>query len=64
MGEAIAPLFVLATFLTIAAGVGEVSAVISLVRGERLGWLSWIGVVVNAALLMPAAYLLLTADWR
>ena len=64
MGEAMAPLFALAMFLTMAAVGGEVAAVISLVRGERLGWLSWLGVVGNTALLMPAAYLLLTADWR
>lgn len=64
LGEGLAPFFALAMFLTIAAVVGEVAAVISLVRGERLGWLSWLGVAVDAALLMPAAYLLLTADWR
>ncbi len=64
MGEALAPFFALAMFLTIAAVGGKVAAVIAFVRGERLGWLSWLGVVVNAALLMPAAYLLLTADWR
>ena len=50
-----------ASFLTIAAVAGEVAAVVSLVRGERLGWRSWLGVAVNVALLMPAAYLLLEA---
>lgn len=64
MGEAMAPFFVLAMFLTIAAAAGEGAAVVSLVRGERLAWLSWLAVAVNGALLLPALYLLTTMDWR
>ncbi len=63
MGEALGPLFAMAIAVTLAAIVGELAAVISLVRGERLGWLSWLGVVMNGALLLPTVYLLLTADW-
>lgn len=62
MGETMAPFFVLALALTLAAVVGELAAVVSLVRGERLGWLSWMGVVVNGILLAPSVYLLITAD--
>ena len=61
LGEALAPLFVLALALTAAAVVGEVAAVVSLARTERLVWLSWLGVLVNGMLLMPAVYLLVTA---
>ena len=64
MGEALAPLFVLAMTLTVAAVAGEVAALISLARGERLAWLSWLGLVANGVLLMPTLYLILTADWR
>ena len=64
MGEAMAPFFALAIVLTMAAALGEAAAVVSLVRGERLGWLSWSGVLWNGALLLPALYLLSTADWR
>jgi hypothetical protein len=61
--EAPWPWFALAFGLTAAALAGELAAVISLVRGERLGWLAWIGVAVNGALLLPTIYLLVTADW-
>ena len=60
-GEALAPLYILAFALTAAAVLGEVLAIISLARGERLAWLSWLGALVNGVLLLPAAYLLLTA---
>jgi hypothetical protein len=62
MGEALAPLFVAAIVLMGSAVVGELAAVVSLVRGERLGWLAWLGVAVNGLLLLPLAYLLLTAE--
>jgi hypothetical protein len=64
MGEALGPYFAAAMLVMIAAFFGEVAAIVALVRGERMGWLSWIGFVVNGLLLMPAVYLLLTADWR
>ena len=64
MGEALGPFFALAVVLSIAAAAGELAAIVSLVRGERLRWLSWIGVVANAVLLLPAASVLITADWR
>jgi hypothetical protein len=64
MGEALGPYFAAAMLVMIAAFVGELAAIVALVRGERMGWLSWIGVIVNGLLLMPAVYLLLTADWR
>jgi hypothetical protein len=63
LGEAIGPWFAAVIFVTLAAAVGEVAAVISVVRGERMGWLSWVGVAVNGVLLLPTIYLLLTADW-
>ena len=64
MGEALGPFLGVALLLTLAAVVGEAAALVSLARAERLGWLSWLGVIVNAALLMPVIYLLLTADWQ
>ncbi len=64
MGEAMAPFFAVALLLTMAAVAGELAAIISLVRGERMAWLSWTGVLVNGLLLAPVAYLLGTADWR
>ncbi len=64
MGEALAPLFVLAMALTVAAIAGEVAALVSLARRERLAWLSWLGLVANGVLLMPTVDLILTADWR
>ena len=63
MGEALAPFFALAIVLTLAAAVGELAALVSLVRGERLRWLSWMGALMNGVLLMPAAWLIATADW-
>jgi hypothetical protein len=63
MGEALGPWFALAFVLTAAALAGELAAVISLVRGERLGWLSWIGVAGNGVLLLPVIYFVATADW-
>lgn len=62
MGEALGPYFALAILLTLAAIVGEAAAVISLVRGERLVWLSWLGVLVNCVLLLPAISLLMTTS--
>lgn len=64
MGEALGPYFAVAILLTLAAAGGELAAIISLVRGERLGWLSWAGVVVNGLILAPVAYMLGAADWR
>lgn len=64
MGEALGPFFAVAMLLTLAAVAGELAAIISLVRGERLGWLSWMGVAVNGLLLAPVAYMLGAADWR
>ncbi|MCX6612207.1 MAG: hypothetical protein NTW74_15305 [Acidobacteria bacterium] len=46
-----------------AAFIGELAALVSLWRGERLRWLSWLGVIVNGVLLLPLPYLALTADW-
>ena len=65
VGEALAPLFVLIFAVIMAAAVGEVAAVVSLARGERLAWLAWLGVFVNGILLIPgvcALYLRLTAN--
>ena len=64
MGEALGPFFAAAIFLVLAAVAGEFAAVVSLVRGERMGWLSWLGIVGNALILAPVVYLLGTADWR
>ena len=64
MGEAMAPFYILALVLTAAAVAGETAAVVSLVRGERLVWMSWMGALMNVVLLAPAAYLLLTAEWN
>ena len=64
MGAALAPLAILLMALTAAACVGELAALVSLWRGERLRWLSWQGVIVNGLLLLPLVYLTLTADWR
>ncbi len=63
LGEALAPLFVLIIAVCGAAVVGEAAALISLLRGERLGWMTWLGVVGNGILLMPAIYLIAIADW-
>lgn len=58
MGEALGPFFAVAFLLTLAAVAGELSAIVSLLRGERMGWLSWLGVAVNALLLAPVIYFL------
>lgn len=63
MGEAIGPYFAVVILLTIAAAAGEVAAIVSLVRGERLGWLGWLSVVVNGGLLI-SVYLALTGAWK
>ena len=63
LGEALGPFFAVAMLLTLAAVAGETAAIISLVRCERLRWLSWLGVVGNGALLAPIVYLIGTADW-
>ena len=64
LGEALGPFFALIIAVCAAALVGEAAAWISLVRGERLAWLTWLGVVGNGVLLMPVLYFLATADWR
>ena len=64
MGEALGPWFAIAILLTLGAVAGELAAIISLVRGERMGWLSWVGVAANGLLLAPVAYMLGAADWR
>jgi hypothetical protein len=62
LGEAVAPFFAAAAAVVVSAVFGELAAVASLLRAERLAWVSWVGVAVNGALLMPAIYLLLTWD--
>ena len=64
MGEALGPYFAFALTLIIAVVVGETAAVASLIRGERLRWLAWLGALIDAALIMPVIYLLVTADWN
>jgi hypothetical protein len=63
MGEALGPLFAAMIVLMASAVAGEAAAVASLLRGERLAWLSWLGIAVNGLLLLPLIVLLLTADW-
>lgn len=47
--------------LALAMGVvcvaGEAAAIYAFVRGERMAWLSVLGGVVNAVVILPAAYL-------
>lgn len=62
LGESLAPWFAVIVAVMASAVAGELAAVVSLVRGERLVWLSWLGVAVNGLLLLPLAYLALTAD--
>ncbi len=42
----------------VACGLGAVAAIIALVRGERRAWLSVIGLVGNAAVVLPILALL------
>jgi hypothetical protein len=64
LGEAIAPFIVFLMALFCGAAVGEVTALISLWRAERLGWLSWLGVVGNALLLMGLVHFVSTMGKR
>ena len=63
MGDGLAPLFALLVPLALGAAIGEVSAVVALVRGERWGWLSGFGVAVNAGVLIWVG-LLVTGGWK
>jgi hypothetical protein len=62
MGEALGPLFTAAFALMAAAVLGELAAIVSFVRAERLAAVAWIGVAVNGILIAPLLYLLLTRD--
>jgi hypothetical protein len=42
--------------------LGEIAAIAALWRGERLLWLSILGVLANAAVFLPVLFLLLRAD--
>ena len=42
---------------------GEAAAIAALVRGERMAWLSILGVLANGAILLPAILLLSRMDW-
>lgn len=37
--------------------LGEVAAIVALVRGERMAWLSAIGAILNLAVILPSLYL-------
>lgn len=63
MGEALAPAFAFGMLLVLAAALGELAAVIALVRGERMAWLSWMGVAVNGTVLL-SIYLFVTEGTR
>jgi hypothetical protein len=52
LGEALGPFFGWLLCLFAAAMVGEGAALLALVRGERLAWLSWLGAVANGLLLL------------
>lgn len=64
MGEALGPFFAAAFAIMISGAFGEASAVIALVRGERLQWIAWLGTILNAGLVLPLLYLLVISDWK
>ncbi len=53
-----------ATILCGGVGVfGEAAAISALVRGERMAWLSVLGLLANGAIILPAILLLSRMDW-
>ncbi len=62
MGEALGPWLAVAFVLTAAAVAGELAGMISLIRGEKLSWLAWMGVGVNGVLLLLVIYFLAPVD--
>ena len=45
--------------VTVACAIGEVAAWVALVRGERLAWLTILGIVGNGAVIVPVLALFL-----
>jgi hypothetical protein len=54
MGEALGPYFAWGVIVVLAAIAGELAAIVSIVRGEPLKWLSWLGILGNTAILLSA----------
>jgi hypothetical protein len=42
---------------------GEAAAILALYRNERPTWLSLLAALINAAILLPALYLIARMDW-